>query len=475
MAMLNESPAAPLSISSEVSSLHGQNAQAQPHGGPAPTRTCPPGPIPAAPPALVRRDEHGVDWIAFQYSKDRVRTEYCIRCDVESIDLTSLSKSFRKQNCIYPRADVPELSYLGNRHRYENECNRIGWALAQLNPSLRNKRGLIQRAVDSWRNSNADPKVRSRRVRRLSKQNQNRQQQRRLSQVQDRGLVSARSSISSNSSSGSSNSSSSSATSDMAFVMMPTSSDTYGPESHQWPQIMGAGEAKYEDPGNNLRIARTLSASSASSTSSSPPVTLIRALPMTVDTVAFNFATTDAINPLQYPTSLVTPYDCSNPKSPYAPTDNQPDPDSSRHKKSLKYIILDNDPTAATSSRLRVRVTINDVDLEQVPDKYRLDHAVFPRSIIPSLSTHFRHHGAPPSGFEDEDRTKLEQEINEIGIKMAWLQPRLFEDRMQFLQRAIDAYRCKLVHVGGGKTELSVRRGKAKWLARKENRNRPCI
>ncbi|KAK9244734.1 hypothetical protein V1506DRAFT_540439 [Lipomyces tetrasporus] len=96
--MLNESPA-PLSISSEVSSLPGQTTQAQPHG-PAPTRSCPPGPIPAAPPALVRRDEHGVDWIAFQYSKDRVRTEYCIRCDVESIDLTSLSKSFRKQNCV---------------------------------------------------------------------------------------------------------------------------------------------------------------------------------------------------------------------------------------------------------------------------------------------------------------------------------------------------------------------------------------
>ncbi|KAK9248640.1 hypothetical protein V1506DRAFT_452185, partial [Lipomyces tetrasporus] len=375
---------------------------------------------------------------------------------------------------IYPRADVPQLSYLGNRHRYENECNRIGWALAHLNPSLRGKRGLIQRAVDSWRNSNADPKVRSRRVRRLSKQNQNRQQQRRLSRDEDRSLDSARSSISSSSSSSSSsNNSNSSATSDLAFVMMPTSSDTYGSESHQW-QIMGAGDAKYEDPGNNLRIARTLSVSSASSSGSSPPVNLIRALPMTVDTVAFNFATTDAINPLQYPTSLVTPYDCSNPKSPYATTDSQADADSSRPKKSLKYIILDNDPTAATTSRLRVRVTVNDVDLEQVPDKYRLDHAVFPRSIIASLSTHFRHHGAPPSGLEDEDRTKLEKEINEIGIKMAWLQPRLFEGRMQFLQRAIDAYRCKLVHVGGGKTELSVRRGKAKWLARKENRNRPC-
>ncbi|KAK9354088.1 hypothetical protein V1523DRAFT_395849 [Lipomyces doorenjongii] len=459
MSLLNESPT-PLSISTDVSLLPSKATQAQPHR-PTPTRSCPPGPIPAAPPALVRRDEHGVNWIAFQYSKDRVRTEYCIRCDVESIDLTSLSKLFRKLNCIYPRADVPEPNYLGNRHCYENECNRIGWALAHLNPSLRGKRGLIQRAVDSWRNSNPDPKVRSRRVRRLSKQNQKRQQQRRLSLEQDQSLVDARSSISS----------SSSGASDMAFAVMQTSSEPYGTALHLWQQSMGTGEVKYEDPGSNLLIARTLSTSSASSTSSSPPVTLTRSLPLTMEPVPFDFATanTDIINPLQYPTSLVSPNDCHNGKSSYATADNQAVADSARPKKSLKYIILDNDPTSPTSSRLRVRVTINDADLEQVPDKYRLDHAVFPRSVIASLSTHFRHHGQV--AFEDEERAKLEKDINEIGIKMAWLQPRLFEGRMQFLQRAIDTYRCKLVHVGGGKVGLTVRRGKAKWLAKKQSNN----
>ena len=52
---------------------------------------------------------------------------------------------------------------------YESECNAVGWALAQLNPPLREKRGLIQRAVDSWRNSNQDVRLRSRRVRRMAK------------------------------------------------------------------------------------------------------------------------------------------------------------------------------------------------------------------------------------------------------------------------------------------------------------------
>jgi hypothetical protein len=54
---------------------------------------------------------------------------------------------------------------------YETECNTVGWALAELNPCLRGKRGLIQRAVDSWRNSNQDPRLRSRRVRRMAKIN----------------------------------------------------------------------------------------------------------------------------------------------------------------------------------------------------------------------------------------------------------------------------------------------------------------
>ncbi|KAK9368807.1 hypothetical protein V1509DRAFT_658472 [Lipomyces kononenkoae] len=457
MSLLNQSPTQ-LSIQTAASQ------PCQPHR-PTPTRSCPPGPIPAAPPALVRRDEHGVDWIAFQYSKDRVRTEYCIRCDVESIDLTKMSKLFRKLNCIYPRADVPETNYLGNRHHYENECNRIGWALAHLNPSLRGKRGLIQRAVDSWRNSNADPKVRSRRVRRLSKQKQKQQQQRRLSIEQDQTIIDPRNSISS---------STGSASGDMMLAMLPTNHDTYGASLSQWQQQqhMETSEIKYEGPSSNLLIARTLSTSSASSNSPSPPVTLIRSLPMTLEPVTFNFATADIINPLQYPTSLVIPDDCSNRKSPCLAVDTDAVPDSSHPKKSLKYIILDNDPTIASSSRLRVRVTINDADLEQVPDKYRLDHAVFPRSVIASLSTHFRHHGVQASQSEDEERLKLEKSINEIGIKMAWLQPRLFEGRMQFLQRAIDTYRCKLVHVGGG-VEYAVRKGKTKWRARRENLNQP--
>lgn len=136
-----------------------------------------PGPIPATTPLVVRQDGNGVQWIAFEYSRDRVKMEYTIRCDVESVNIDDLTPEFKQENCVYPRACCPKDQYRGNRLMYETDCNRVGWALAQLNIPLRGKRGLIQRAVDSWRNSNQDPRLRSRRVRRMAKMNNRKQVQ----------------------------------------------------------------------------------------------------------------------------------------------------------------------------------------------------------------------------------------------------------------------------------------------------------
>jgi len=141
----------------------------QPPSGSSVNPNAAPGPIPATTPLVVRQDQNGVQWIAFEYSRDRVKMEYTIRCDVESIDVANLPQEFKTENCVYPRACCSKDQYKGNRLHYETECNTVGWALAQLNPCLRGKRGLIQRAVDSWRNSNQDPRLRSRRVRRMAK------------------------------------------------------------------------------------------------------------------------------------------------------------------------------------------------------------------------------------------------------------------------------------------------------------------
>lgn len=151
--------------------MHGNPPSATPNG---PNSSAAPGPIPATTPLVVRQDNNGVQWIAFEYSRDRVKMEYTIRCDVESVNVDELSPEFKSANCVYPRACCGKEQYKGNRLHYESECNAVGWALAQLNPNLREKRGLIQRAVDSWRNSNQDVRLRSRRVRRMAKiQNRN--------------------------------------------------------------------------------------------------------------------------------------------------------------------------------------------------------------------------------------------------------------------------------------------------------------
>ena len=144
-------------------------AQGPPTSASSANPSAAPGPIPATTPLVVRQDNNGVQWIAFEYSRDRVKMEYTIRCDVEAVNTEELSQEFKSANCVYPRACVNKDQYKGNRLHYESECNAVGWALAQLNPCLREKRGLIQRAVDSWRNSNQDVRLRSRRVRRQAK------------------------------------------------------------------------------------------------------------------------------------------------------------------------------------------------------------------------------------------------------------------------------------------------------------------
>ena len=158
----------PLGPSQQQAGTPPMNANHLPGQGPGNSNAAP-GPIPATTPLVVRQDNNGVQWIAFEYSRDRVKMEYTIRCDVESVAVEQLSQDFKQENCVYPRACCGKDQYRGNRLVYETECNTVGWALAELNPCLRGKRGLIQRAVDSWRNSNADPRLRSRRVRRQAK------------------------------------------------------------------------------------------------------------------------------------------------------------------------------------------------------------------------------------------------------------------------------------------------------------------
>ncbi|KAG0178924.1 telomere binding protein [Apophysomyces sp. BC1021] len=117
--------------------------------------------------AAVIFSSNATESISFTYSHHRTLQRYSIRTDLHSAPPESMGKAFKDENCIYPRANVPQEAYKGNRWAYETECNVLGWQLAWLNPEIAGRRGLIQRAVDSYRNHH--PTMRSRRVARQEK------------------------------------------------------------------------------------------------------------------------------------------------------------------------------------------------------------------------------------------------------------------------------------------------------------------
>ncbi|RUS15089.1 hypothetical protein BC937DRAFT_92914 [Endogone sp. FLAS-F59071] len=127
--------------------------------------------LPASPPVTTHRD--GIEYVTFTYSVKGQNQCYTIRVDVESVspldgEPDPIPPEFKHANCLYPRAYCPPEAYQGNRWHYETECNSLGWRLAWLNADLLcGKRGLLQRAVDSFRNRY--PNMRSRRVVRQEK------------------------------------------------------------------------------------------------------------------------------------------------------------------------------------------------------------------------------------------------------------------------------------------------------------------
>lgn len=87
--------------------------------------------------------------------------EFCVRFDLDSVDVSKLNEKFKADNCVYPRANCDFEDYKGNRWHYETECNKLAWQFVSLNPVLLyGKKGLIQRAVDSYRNIHKDSKNR---------------------------------------------------------------------------------------------------------------------------------------------------------------------------------------------------------------------------------------------------------------------------------------------------------------------------
>ena len=145
--------------------------------------------------------------------------------------------------------------------------------------------------------------------------------------------------------------------------------------------------------------------------------------------------------------------------------------------KRRKFILVDD---TARNTRVRVRVTLDQVEMKEMPDSYRKTNSVFPRSYFPMQMQ------SPPSSakgtrfFEDDDpeggelgdesvtvgrtlvpvpmmegtdgssgsegmvavpklaRSKKRKEVtlNDLGYRMSWSQSRVFAGRIMFLQKS---------------------------------------
>ncbi|KAF2860403.1 hypothetical protein K470DRAFT_247467 [Piedraia hortae CBS 480.64] len=425
-----------------------QRAMSNAHGsGPAP------GPIPATTPLVVRQDDNGVQWIAFEYSRDRVKHEYTIRCDVESVNVDELSHEFKSNNCVYPRAY--KVHYKGNRRVYETECNSVGWALAKLNPNLRDKRGLIQRAVDSWRNSNQDPRLRSRRVRRQAKLNQ-----RQAAMAQTQNLPYTVAAVPSPA---------------MRSEAPPTSiGPGWSPIANQQPQYLThscagiktcCGECGVRGCGEDLWALRRRKATQ-------------RPLMESASVRGGN----DAQSPSHQPDELAeTGEDRATARLLFG--DLTP-------SKRRKFIIVDD---LQRNMRVRVRATLDNVKMDDMPDSHLRLNSVYPRTFYPrQMRSPSDSPGRPKCWDNDDDevasnpgagnaddeskpcvrrqttvsvmlpvggqtavsvprmtkrRRQEEMALNEMGYRISWGQVRIFNGRTLFLQRSLDAYRNKLREV----------------------------
>ncbi|KAK6593344.1 ribosomal protein l24e [Botrytis cinerea] len=425
-----------------------------------------PGPIPATTPLVVRQDNNGVQWIAFEYSRDRVKMEYTIRCDVESINVENLGPEFKTENCVYPRACCSKDQYRGNRLVYETECNTVGWALAELNPCLRGKRGLIQRAVDSWRNSNQDPRLRSRRVRRMAK---NQQSPTGMPPSANMGPGGAGS------------------------MGKPNLSGMGGPQLHHHHAHPDGSNQGGEEVGDDEYMDENThhhhQAPVGQSANSGDDVRQNQTFP------GFNN---------NYPSSSVggaSMVPGAHDARPL-PRGSHPIATQSRddedgvdvfgnvpEAKKRKFILVE-DPVK--QSRVRVRVTLDTVDINEIPDSYRKINSVYSRDFFQDDDSDDEVEGRGrsrrgrkmfpvhlPNGDEAEipiprmrkSQRALEVKLNDLGYRMTWHQSRTFANKSVFLQKALDAWRNKVKeNIGNAGRDVTsiphfdTRSGKRRWL-----------
>lgn len=172
--------------------------------------------------------------------------------------------------------------------------------------------------------------------------------------------------------------------------------------------------------------------------------------------------------------------------------------------KRRKFILVED---TQKNARVRVKVTLDQIEMSEIPDSYRKQNSVFPRAYYPIQMPGSREpsrgdryveegqevdSGAPvvgktnvplqlPGGEAEvtvpqvsRSKRGREEKVNELGYRMAWGQGRVFSNRPVFLARALDAYRTKqrstLMSAGQDVSvvpdHLETRPGKRRWVER---------
>ncbi|OZJ04977.1 hypothetical protein BZG36_01748 [Bifiguratus adelaidae] len=350
----------------------------------------------------------GHEYVQFWYSYKSSLKQYTLRTDVDQVDLEDIDDDFKQENCIYPRADVPPDQYHGNRYVYENECNQLGWRLAWLNRSeLAGKRGLVQRAVDSYRNQFTD--MRSRRTTRHEKHAQEdgddeaEEDDLRSLTDSDRRHKGGRK-RSRKPSHGDKNSVTIKSYSGL------TISDIDNMHRQEAQRCGMALTSKSENVGAELHYFDLMGG---------PRVIKKRR----VDCAGTEDAWGESHQKV--------PHGCkkgrNSPGHTYAGA-------CRRNPKSKSFVI--EDPTLHVKHR--IKVNIDSVSVEEVNETFKAKNSVFKRGFENASAC------PVPSRTEDQERARRET-CNAVAWKLAWLNPKVLANKKTLLQQAVDQYRTRFM------------------------------
>lgn len=77
----------------------------------------------------AKRQKGVAKQLTLEVPEKGISTKIRIRVDIDTVDLISIPEEFKKNNCAFPKANVPKNEYQGNKYELETAWNELGWKL----------------------------------------------------------------------------------------------------------------------------------------------------------------------------------------------------------------------------------------------------------------------------------------------------------------------------------------------------------